>query len=81
MSTIINFIWNVFIGSLFNYHTYVGVILGILFTPFWKWLYEKIRAFIIKKEPGLAVFVSEVEGGVIAIRAIITPVQNEVIKK
>lgn len=70
---IIGSIFNLLVSSLFSVQTYVGVVLGILFTPLWVSVWNFAKAKLTSKFPSASIVIKEVEIGVGVVKAELDP--------
>lgn len=70
---IVGSIFNLMLGSVFSINTYIGIVLGALFTPLWVALWIFIKAKISTKAPSANIVVKEIEAGVTAVKAELDP--------
>lgn len=64
--------------SVFDINTYVGIVLGALFTPFFVTLYNYVKAWIIKQLPVAEVAIEEVEDTVEKIQDRLDPIVDRI---
>lgn len=70
---IVGSIFNLLFSSIFSINTYIGIVLGALFTPLWISIWRFAKAKLLAKFPGASIAFHQVEIAVSVVEQELTP--------
>lgn len=72
-------ILSVLVSCLLDPHCWVGIALGIIFSPLWVKLYNLATAALVKADPAAATVIADVKTVTADVVAVVTPAVDAVI--
>jgi len=77
VSNIVSYIWSLLAGSVFDINTYIGIILGVIFAPFFVTLAKFIKRKLVTKWPWTKYLIGNIEAAADVVVATIDPMLDK----